>query len=376
MMHRTKWLGVSALVTALVVPIGTAQATAQAASGWRASPATGVSGPISSSSDTDAWALGDQGFARWNGTRWQQFPAPSGRGTVLAISDRGPADAWAVGRLSHGYKASSPQISHWNGTSWSISPSPAISARNASMNGVAAVGPGDAWAVGNDGHNGLVEHWNGTGWSRVTVPDPAAGTSLRSRLTAVSARSANDVWAVGTHGNAAPLPDSLYALHYDGSAWRLVAMAQTASQTNGNIAFPHALVAIAPNDVWMVGTQSNFSSPITLTEHWNGSRWSIVPSPFDHVSGSSNSITNGVLNAVTARSSGEVWAAGYYFTFADGDSAGVYHSLLIRWDGTRWIQDTAPTTGTYNPIRGISTTPGGHVIWATNAGSPGLLTHP
>jgi hypothetical protein len=372
-MHRRRWLGVAALAAAFALTTG----TSQAAAGWTASPAAGVTGPVSSFSDTDAWALGNPGFAHWNGSAWQQVPAPGGRGVVLGIADGGPGNAWAVGRVStSGYHITSPQIEHWDGTSWSVSSSPAISGRNAALNGVVSLGSGNAWAVGNDGHIGLVEHWNGAGWSRTDVPDPNAGTIYGSKLTAISARSASDIWAVGTFQNPAPAPDSLYALHYDGSAWHIVTMAQTGSQTNSNSPSANSVVAIAPNDVWMAGNQNNFGSPITLTEHWDGTKWTIVPSPFDHIPDSPNSIADGSLVSVTARGSNDVWAAGFSFTFTDGDPYGIYHALLIHWDGTRWTEDTtAPTSGTYNSIQGVSTTPGGHVVWATNAGSPGLLTH-
>jgi hypothetical protein len=370
-MRPTRWLGAGALAAAFALTSG----TAQAASGWTAAPATGVSGPVSSFGDTDAWAMGGAGFAHWNGGAWQQVAAPSGRGNVLAISDGGPGNAWAVGTAgtNGGYRITSPQIEHWDGTSWSITPSPSITARGAGLSGVVTLGAANAWAVGSDGRNALAEHWDGTAWSRVTVPDP--GTGIGSKLTAISARSAGDVWAVGTFQNPAPAPDSLYALHYDGSAWHTVPMAQTGSQTNSNSPVPTSLVAVGPDDVWMVGNQGDFGSPITLTEHWNGTSWSIVPSPYDHLPSSPNSISDGSLTTVTARASNDVWAAGFFFTFTDGDPAGVYHALLIHWDGARWTQDTAPTSGTYNAIAGISTSAGGHVIWATNAGAPSLLTH-
>jgi len=362
---RTTWIGTTALAAALVL----GAAPAQAAGTWTASPATGVSGPVSAFSDGDAWALGNPGFAHWNGTAWQQVPAPAGRGTVLAISDGGPSNAWAVGKVVSGYRVSSPQIERWNGTSWAVTPSPAISGRNAALSGVTTVSASNAWAVGNDGGQALMEHWDGTAWSRVPVPSP---TTMRTGLTAISARAANDIWAVGTFANTAPAPDSLYALHYDGTAWRVVPMAQTGSQTNSDQPVPTSIVAVGANDVWMVGDRSNFSTPLTLTEHWNGTGWSIVPSPYDHFPNVPGSITNGALNTVTARGT-EVWAGGFFFTFKDGDPAGVYHALMLRWDGTRWIQDTVPTTGTYNVIQGISASP--HVIWATNAGTPDLLTH-
>ncbi|WP_131741492.1 hypothetical protein [Actinomadura roseirufa] len=370
--HWTRRLGGIVAAVALVLPGG----VARAADGWTASPATGVSGPISSSSDSDAWALGSPGFAHWNGSTWQQVAAPSGIGRVNAFATRGPADAWAVGRVSSsGYKISSPQVSHWDGSAWSISPSPAITGRRAGLNGVVATGAGSAWAVGHDGRFALVEHWDGTSWSRITVPDPATDDFYSSQLAAISARSASDIWAVGTWGHLSAAPDSLYALHYDGTSWSVVPMAQTDSKTDSNSPVPNAVVAIAPDDVWMVGNQSNFATPITLTEHWNGTKWSIVPSPFDHDSTTPNTISSGVLAAVTARGPNDVWAGGNSFGFTDGDQAGVYSALLIHWDGTRWTQQPAPTSGTYNSIQGLATTPGAHTIWATNAGAPNLLTH-
>ncbi|TYK51401.1 hypothetical protein [Actinomadura decatromicini] len=371
--HWTRWLGGVVAAATLVLSAG----AAQAADGWTASPATGVNGPISSSSDTDAWALGTSGFAHWNGSNWQQVAAPAGIGRVNAFATRGPADAWAVGRVSAtGYRISNPQISHWNGSTWSISTSPAISGRRAGLNSAAAVSASDAWAVGSDGRFALVEHWDGTSWSRVTVPEPATDDFFSSKLGAVSARSASDIWAVGTWGHLSSAPDSLYALHYDGTSWSVVPMEQTGSLSNSNAPVANGVVAIAANDVWMVGDQGNFGSPLTLTEHWNGSKWAIVPSPFDHGSTSSNSISSGALAAVTARGPNDVWAGGDSFTFTDGDPAGVYSALLIHWDGTRWTQAPAPTTGTNNSIQGLATTPGAHIIWATNAGSPNLLTHP
>ena len=128
---------------------------------------------------------------------------------------------------------------------------------------------------------------------------------------------------------------------------------------------------IASNDVWMVGSQGA-SGPITLTEHWNGTAWSIAPNPYNHLSGN---VISGSLVAVTARAANDVWAAGSYITFTDGDPAPVNHALILHWTGAQWIQDTLPTSGTYNVLQGISTTPDGHRIWATNAGTPNLLQH-
>ena len=373
-MHGRRLLCGVAALSAFALSAG----SAQAATGWTAAPATGVAGAISAFSDTDAWALSANGslggtFAHWNGTTWAQVPGPANLGLTAALSDDGPTDAWAVGILITGYASITPRIAHWNGSTWSVSGGAPVSGSVSELHGVTSLGPSNAWAVGGDGQGALVEHWNGASWTRVAVPDPSNG--LGSYLSTIAATPSGDVWAVGDFVNPAPRPESLYALHYDGTAWHLVTMAQTGDPSASDYPTAAQLVAISANDVWMVGSNGNSSSQTTLTEHWNGSAWSIVPSPFDHVQSTSTATTFGSLLAVTAKASNDVWAGGYTSTSTNG-SPSVSHALLIHWDGTGWTQDTsAPTTGS-GSIDGISTTLGGHVIWATNGGSPSLLEHP
>ena len=74
-------------------------------------------------------------------------------------------------------------------------------------------------------------------------------------------------------------------------------------------------------DVWAVGTRQDRSGAIpidrTLTEHWNGSSWSVVASP--NVGGNDN-----LLNGVSANA-GDVWAVGSSDVFA--------HTLALRETG-------------------------------------------
>ncbi|MBT2207784.1 hypothetical protein [Actinomadura sp. NEAU-AAG7] len=256
---------------------------------------------MSSFSDTDAWALGgDRGFAHWDGREWRNVPAPDGGGTMEAIADAGPSDAWAVGRRGAppAGKNFVTQIQHWDGVSWNITPSPEFRGRYAALWGVAALAPDDAWAVGCDGTTALAEHWDGEGWSRVTVPVP--GTGLHSSLTAISGSSSRDIWAIGTYGNPGQAPNSLFAMHYDGAAWRAVPMEQVPGHADGTYALPRSVVAIGANDAWVVGyTTGTGQRGGTLTEHWDGTRWQIVPSPFDHPSPTST--PTGSPHKVTAR---------------------------------------------------------------------------
>ena len=65
------------------------------------------------------------------------------------------------------------------------------------------------------------------------------------------------------------------------------------------------MAAVSANDIWAVGAfvDPNLNANQTLTEHWDGTSWSVIPSP--------NATTgNNVLTGVTALSTGDVVAVG------------------------------------------------------------------
>jgi hypothetical protein len=39
------------------------------------------------------------------------------------------------------------------------------------------------------------------------------------------------------------------------------------------------VAAVSSNDVWAVGVTSNGGLSATLVEHWNGTSWTVIPSP-------------------------------------------------------------------------------------------------
>jgi hypothetical protein len=83
------------------------------------------------------------------------------------------------------------------------------------------------------------------------------------------------------------------------------------------------VVALAPNDVWAVGYKGVVEFE-TLVEHWNGSSWSIVPSP--------NPFSSSILSAVAASGASDIWAVGRTrnpFTFRTS-------TLIEHWDGNSW----------------------------------------
>src|SRR5206468_2921576 len=134
-----------------------------------------------------------------------------------------PNDVWTVGLYSPDMATYATLTEHWNGTQWSLVPSPNVGSLENYLYSVAAVAANDVWAVGYSSNYGspqrtLIEHWNGTQWS--VVPSPNVGSN-RNYLRWVAQVGPNDVWAVGTYWNAASVQQTL-TLHWDGRAWSVV----------------------------------------------------------------------------------------------------------------------------------------------------------
>src|SRR5207244_611757 len=117
--------------------------------------------------------------------------------------------AWAVGSYSG---EAPPNILRWDGTAWTKE---SVKLPVGDLNGVAAISPTDAWAIGFDNViDPLAVHWDGTAWS--VVPTPVPGSY--DYMYGIDGAAPDDVWAVGDysdrHGFIHPL-----AMHWDGAFW-------------------------------------------------------------------------------------------------------------------------------------------------------------
>ena len=221
---------------------------------------------------------------------------------------------------------------HWDGTSWSVVPSPNPFSTLSYLTGVAAVASNDIWAVGYGARGDfktLALHWDGSAWTSVQIPTIA---NMDCYLSAVSAVSTNDVWAVGSSDTASgPHHFQPLALHWDGAAWTIIPTPLSGGTRIGSV---HA---IATNDVWAVGDDvdgQSFTASTTFTMHWDGTAWSIVPSP-------NGAFVQNALDAVGGAAANDVWAMGR--TGPDFTSPQV---LAMHWNGTAWsVVSTPPQTG-------------------------------
>jgi hypothetical protein len=276
---------------------------------------------------------------------WNIVPSPNpatGYNVLLGVAAVSPGDVWAVGQ------ASLPAVTlaeHWDGGNWSVVPGPNVSGI-ASLNGVSAVSSSDVWAVGSVGTLGslktLIEHWNGSTWSVVPSPSPDLSDTLQS----VAAVSASDVWAVGAKSVVAFTGETLIE-HWDGSNWSIVP-----SPSPGESAALEGVAAVSSSDVWAVGSSTSGNSGKTLIEHWDGSSWSVVPSPSPDRSDN--------LRTVSAVSSSDVWAVGGRIESSIGQDS----ALIEHWDGSNWTAVASPIPpGPQSELNGIAAISSGN-IWA------------
>jgi hypothetical protein len=223
---------------------------------------------------------------------------------LTAISGTGPNDLWAVGWFSPGTDFIALLFEHWNGTTWSFVPPPTETGFQLGE-AITAIAPSDVWAVGiNGGQANVSAHWNGTAWSNVPTPFLQT-TNSTNFLTGLSAAGSNDVWASGYEGNVNGNNfRQPYMLHWTGKAWKLVKLPNAGtegSQLSGT-------TVLSPTDVWAVGiTDQTDGALLSLTEHFNGTKWSISPSPDP---GQLASLPDSALSAAASVSPGVVWAVG------------------------------------------------------------------
>jgi hypothetical protein len=195
-------------------------------------------------------------------------------------------------------------------------------------------------AVGSYSHDSgdwmLALQWNGARWSTQRPPNPTGLT--QGSLLAVSCSSTTACTAVGSY---LPRNSELIgfccastltlAEHWDGSGWSIQPTPNPANAARGKLT---GVSCWSPSRCIAVGTYhttTNHDEP--LVERWNGRRWSIEPIPDPE--------WGGVLMGVSCWSpTGCVAVGGYY----RGSDVADTNPLVERWNGTTWSIQPAPDT--------------------------------
>lgn len=177
----------------------------------------------------------------------------------------------------------------------------------------------DGWAVGSQRDRAFAMHWDGVAWQPAPIAPGGAGSDLGS----LAAIASNDVWALGEQSD-----DDAYRLlveHWNGREWSVV----PTPDLPVSAVSPGGIDATSSDDVWIVG-YGDIEDGL-LIEHWDGTEWTVSPLP-----GPVGRI-DGALYGVAAISPNDVWAVGTVYRSHGGN-----HTLALHWDGVQWRRVGSP----------------------------------
>jgi hypothetical protein len=287
---------------------------------------------------------------RWNGKRWRILPAPNPSGSTSVL--KGVSCTSARACTAVGGSGGLTLAERWDGTAWTIQPTPnPTGATSSVLNGVSCTSATGCTAVGNSTTSGnttapLAERWDGTAWTIQTTPNPTGASS--SVLSGVSCTSAAACTAVGNYINSAFTQLTL-AERWDGMTWTIQPTPNPAPQPESPYSALSGVSCTSATACTTVGSSGSIHSTgdsLTLAEAWDGTSWTIQPTPNPFQ-------TYSVLAGVSCTSATACTAAGS----PDFRGATV---LAEAWDGTRWtIQPTPNPSGTFGALSDVSCTSAG-----------------
>ncbi len=375
---------------------------------------------VSCLSGSDCWAVGTvidvtsgngnpMGtlIEHWNGGAWTIVPSPDPTtpgttGAILQSVDcTSSTDCVAVGYSTEvgGSGLNVGQlIEQWDGASWSIVPGGSTGQPFDMLTGVDCLTASDCWAVGNAGptpqspnflpifpnavgDQGLIEHWDGAVWS--VVPSVSESSPNGGYLYGLSCTGPSDCWASGSTTDDTGLASGLLMEHWDGSSWSDQS-GSVPEPAPGGPAILSGISCVGTAQCWAVGSLGPFGGgggsnfqPHAFVENWNGSSWSIAPSPnvaalslLNHVTclPAVGCIAEGTSAVGSANNSNDPGLRAFVeqMTFPPASVQGI---VLAARDGGVFNYGTAPFLGSLGgqrlnaPVVGVAATPDGAGYW-------------
>jgi len=312
-----------------------ASAPAALAAGWTVQRVARAPGGtlvgVSCTSPRACMAVGSYGghtsrvlTERWNGSHWSivraRLPAGAIQGGFNDVSCTTARACTAVGDYDINARQTDVLVERWNGSRWSIQSAPdQVGSPVSLLSGVSCASAHACTAVGEYGNPGnsppfvLAERWNGSRWS--ILPAPSAG-GLEGFLSGVSCSAPAACTAVGGGANGHPRVE-----RWNGTASKLQ---RTPSVPRGDQAFFSAVSCTSANACTAVGTDGTGPAVFPLAQGWNGRRWS---SQGARIAGDDfTSVSCTAPRACTAV----------------GDASGGAQTLTAAWDGSRWSVQPSP----------------------------------
>jgi hypothetical protein len=289
----------------------------------------------------------------WNGSVWSIVPSPNadpnGFDGLDGVSCTRPTFCVAVGtNNSVGPSNMSVQktlVETWNGSVWSIVPSPNTAPTvDNRLSAVSCSQPTFCVAVGAFGNSDnqtpqtLVELWNGSVWS--IAPSPNSLPTQPNQLAGVTCTSPTFCIAVGDYRYAGNPPSGISQTlieSWNGSTWSIVPSPNTSPAQHNSLA---GVSCVNPTACFAVGSGTTITGSQTVIESWNGAIWSIVPSP-----NTSGAIGNG-LGSVSCNKATACVAVG----------ASDHQTLIETLRGTKWniISSTTDGSAVGGTLAGVS----------------------
>ncbi|WP_328948310.1 hypothetical protein OG778_06965 [Streptomyces sp. NBC_00184] len=294
---------------------------------------------------------------------WTSEAAPFGDANLVDVVNMGRGRTWAAGftlRYEGKVTRFQPVLAERSepGGAWTPVPSAtaAAGAVSSRVNAVDANGARDVWLVGDDATalDGRIytQHFDGTRWQVMPadVPEKAEAASLLD----VDARPGG-AWGAGyaqievsrtwNEVKGGWIIESRTAgivRHFDGTAWRDVPLPELA----GDYWYLNTVRAVSDDDVWAAGYDGASGRPLLM--HYDGSSWEQVDAP---------GVTDlpGQAQNLAVTEEGEVWLVGEDWSPADGST----RALVARHDGEGWHKVAVPDV----PARlfGLTARPGGGI---------------
>jgi hypothetical protein len=176
-------------------------------------------------------------------------------------------------------------------------------------------------------------------WAMASGLNVGAGDNF---LASIGGIQDDDIWATGNYLDSASGAHRTLMEHWNGSAWSVIPSPNPGKGGD----FLAGISVVNAHLAWAVGQYQN--NPIddeqALIEQWNGKAWSVVPSPN----------TGGpvkFLFGVAAVDATTAWAVG----FDTAQDSSIAHTLIEQWNGQVWTVVPSPNSGTgSNVLYGIA----------------------
>jgi hypothetical protein len=190
---------------------------------------------------------------------------------------------------------------------------------------VKVVSSRDVWAlIGHWDGDGRLIRWDGKRWRTVRIPLPGEDRVTVDRLFIFAGRN---IWVIGTAQRESDLRSHVFAVHGDGSHWRLSKSPPLGVSGNGNLALNDA-AAFAPDAIWAVGSEGGAGAYYPFAVYWDGRTWldTRLPVTVD--------IAWEEAAAITVLSSRSAW--GLRWGIPPDGSMSNPQEWVDRWNGSHW----------------------------------------